>query len=61
MPVKVVALRIADDHDGEHVELLGIKLCERGELDDLLLTACLTDVADGRCRAAVLSEISSRR
>ena len=56
VPFEVVALRIADDHDGEHVELLGIELCERGELDDLLLTARLTDVADGRVGAAVLSE-----
>ena len=56
MPFEVVALRIADDHDREHVELLGIELCERGELDDLLLTARLTDVADGRVGAAVLGE-----
>ena len=34
VPVEVVALRIADDHDGEHIELLGVELCERGELDD---------------------------
>ena len=56
VPVEVVALRIADDHDGEHIKLLGIKLCECGELDDLLLTARLTDVADGRVGATVLGE-----
>ena len=36
--VEVVALRIADDEDGEHIHLLGIELGERRQLHLLLRT-----------------------
>ena len=54
--VEVVALRIADDQDGEHIHLLGIELGERRQLHLLLLTTCLTHVADGRIGRAMLGE-----
>ena len=56
MPFEGVALGIADDDHSEHIQLFRVELRKRGELDDLLLTSCLTHVTDGSIRAAMLGE-----
>ena len=56
MPLPVVALGIADQHHGEHVDLLGVELRQRRQRHLLLGTPCLPYVADGRIGRAVLGE-----
>ena len=56
VPFEGVALGIADDDHSEHIQLLRVKLSKCRELDDLLLTSCLTHVAYGGVGAAMLGK-----
>ena len=56
VPSDGVALGLADDDHSEHIQLFRIKLSKCRELDDLLLTPCLTHVAYWGVGAAMLGE-----
>ena len=42
-----IALRVADDDNGEHIHLIRVKILQRGDMDFLILPPCLTYKAHG--------------